>query len=251
MQSMHLDEEQIWRALHGELGPQVEVSVREHLVECAFCSEQVAEARREETGVYTLLSQVDHPPPPVAAEVLVARARTARRGWQRWAAAVLLALGFAGAAYAAPGSPVRAWVNAALARMSAAPRRPPPSPTSRQGPGPSVAGIVVAPGRALVIAFTSRQATGDAFVSMTDSAEVTVHAPIGAATFTSEPDRLVIHNQGSSANFEIEIPTGAPLVEIRVGDERRLLKEGPRVTPQSTATGRSGYYIVPLKRSGP
>ena len=80
---MHLDEEQIWRALHGELGPQVEVSVREHLVECAFCSEQVAEARREEAGVYTLLSQVDHPPPPVAAEALVARARTARRGWQR------------------------------------------------------------------------------------------------------------------------------------------------------------------------
>jgi len=37
----------------------------------------------------------------------------------------------------------------------------------------------------------------------------------------------------------------------RVGDERRFLKEGPRVTPQSTATGRSGYYVVPLKRSEP
>ncbi|MGH7672815.1 MAG: zf-HC2 domain-containing protein, partial [Gemmatimonadales bacterium] len=100
---MHLDDEQVQRLLHRELAPPVETSVRAHLAQCASCRGRVAEAEREETEVYALLRHVDDPPPPVDARAVVARARARGLGRLRWAAGVLLALGLAGAAYAAPG----------------------------------------------------------------------------------------------------------------------------------------------------
>ena len=247
---MHLDEEQVWRVLHGELAAAVEPSIREHLAGCADCRERLETARREEHDVHALLRPVDHPVPSVNPTVMMAGVRGRGAGRRRLAAGIVLAVGFAGVAYAAPGSPVRMWVAAVLARMSA-PRHPSvvasPSPSS----GPAMAGIAVAPRRALVIVFTSRQPVGEAVVSLTDSSQVTVHAPIAAATFTSEPDRLVIHNQGSSANFGIAIPNAAPRVEIRVGEEPRFLKEGPHITTRPAMTGPTARYVVPLTDSKP
>ena len=246
---MHLDEEQVWRVLHGELAAAIEPSINEHLAGCADCRERLETARREEHGVYALLRQVDHPVPSVEAAVMVGSARAPRAGW-RWVAGILLAVGFAGVAYAAPGSPVRVWVAAMLARMGA-PGHPPVIAGSSPSSGSGVAGIAVIPGRALVIVFTSRQPVGEAVVLLTDSSQLTVHAPIGAATFTSEPDRLVIQNQGSSVNFEIAVPTSALRVEIRVGGETRFLKEGPRITTRAGTTGANGRYVVLLTDSKP
>jgi len=108
---------------------------------------------------------------------------------------------------------------------------------SAQAPDPGVAGIAVAPGRALVILFTSPQVEGQAQVSLTDGTEVVVRAPSGTATFTADVDRLVIDNPGSRATFEIQIPRAAPWVEIRVQGVPIFLKEGSRVT---------GSYLLPL-----
>jgi hypothetical protein len=250
MPAMHLDEEQVWRVLHGELAAAVELSIREHLAGCADCRERLETARREEHDVYALLRQVDHPVPSANPTVMVAGVRGRGAGRRRLAAGIVLAVGFAGVAYAAPGSPVPMWVAEMLERLSA-PRHPAqverPSPPSSS----ATAGIAVAPGRALVIVFTSRQPVGEAVVSLTDSSQLTVHAPIAAATFTSEPDRLVIHNQGSSANFDIAVPTSAPRVEIRVGEEPRFLKEGPRITTRPPMTGTNSRYVVPLTDSKP
>ena len=246
---MHLDEEQVWRALHSELAASVEPYIRDHVDGCADCRARLETARREEHDVYALLREVDHPVPSVHPGIMVAGAGAPRAGW-RWAAGILLALGFAGVAYAAPGSPVRTWVAAVLARMST-PGHPPLVASPSAPSNSAMAGIAVAPGRALVIVFTSRQPVGEAVVSLTDSSQVTVHAPIAAATFTSEPDRLVIHNQGSSANFEIAIPATAPRVEIRVGEESRFLKEGPRITTRPPMTVPTGRYVVPLTDSKP
>ncbi len=248
---MHLDEEQVQRFLHGELTPPVETAVGEHLAACPDCRGRLAEAEREENQVYALLRHVDHPPPRVDARAVIARARAPDLGWGRWAAGILLALGFAGAAYAAPGSPLPAWVEAVVEWMGGRPDRSPVAPAPPQTPllDPGVAGIAVAPGRELVILFTSPQAEGSAHVSLTDGAEVVVRAPINAATFTSDVDRLVIDNQGSAATFEIQIPRGAPRVEIRVGGDRIFLKEGPRVATAKSADTR-GPYLLRLAPSG-
>jgi hypothetical protein len=243
---MHLEDEQIQRLLHGELSRSVETSVREHVTGCTRCRDLVGEAEREETAVFALLRSIDHPAPRIDAGAVASRARVRHVGWIRWAAGALLTLGLASAAYAAPGSPVPGWVEA-IARWVAGDSAAEPDPRAGAGEGgeAAVAGVAVVPGREFVILFTSPQAEGQAQVSFTDSAAVVVRALHGAATFTSDADRLVIDNRGPAATFEIQIPRTAPLVEIQVDGSRIFLKEGSRVTTEASADPR-GVYLVPL-----
>lgn len=257
MQSMHLDEEQVQRLLHHELAPGEgegrETSVREHLGWCAECRGRVAAAEREENDVFALLRQLDHPPPRVEAQSVAARARARGVSWSRWAAGIVLALGLAGAAYAAPGSPLPAWVRAVVNWIGDRPDSGAPASAQAPVPGPGVGGIAVAPGRELVILFTAPQVEGQARVSLTDGADVVVRAPSGAATFTSDVNRLVIDNTGeaSSATFEIEIPRAAPRVEIRVEAVRLFLKDGPRITAAAGSTELRGSYLLGLTPAAP
>ena len=261
---MHLDEEQIQRLLHGEQPPQTERSAREHMAGCADCRRRLAEAEREEREVHALLRAVDNPPPRIGAEAVAARAAAASERardsvWLRRAAGIILAAGIAGAAYAVPGSPVRAWVDAIAQKIGGGGSEPSavaPAPgTSTVG----VSGIAVLPGKRLQILFKAPeggQGGGQVLVCLTVGSEVQVRAPDGAATFTSRADQLLINNRSPSAaarpdTFEIEIPSDAPWVEIRVGGDRIFLKEGPRVTTGGSI-GPDGGYVLPLTRpSGP
>ncbi len=244
---MHLDPEQVQRLLHGQLPGSADTAARAHLAACDACGAELAAAEREEHDVFALLRAVDHAPPPLTAEAVIARARGKGLGPMRWAAGALLALGVAGAAYAMPGSPVRAWVEAIGQRLAG-----PPGP-SREAPGPAlveppaVAGIAVAPGRQLRIVFTSYQAVGEVRVSLTDSAEVSARAPVGAATFSTGGDRLVIANDEGTATFEIRIPRTAPWIEIHVGGSRVFLKRGPDVTTALPAAP-PGAWVLPMTR---
>jgi hypothetical protein len=220
MHAMHLDLEQLQRLVDGELSPAAERPAREHLAACAECRGREAEIARQEAEVSALRRLVDHAAPRVDVQTLVARARRRRFGGMPWAAVVLLALGVAGVAYAAPGSPLRKWAHAVAVWL----RGETPQPEA------SGAGIAVAPGQNLIILFTSTQREGSARVSLTDGADVVVRAPVGAATFSLAADRLVIDNKHSWASFEIQIPRAARRVEIRVAGARRFLKDGPTVT---------------------
>jgi hypothetical protein len=195
-------------------------------------------------GLRALLETLDHPVPPVSAESIADRAR--RRsftGVPRWAAAILLTLAAAGAAFAIPGSPVRGWV----AEIAAGPRRSPPQPRAGPIQGPAEtgasAGIAVAPGQALIIELTGAGAGGLARVSLADGAEVVVRAPAGAARFTSEADRLLIERREGQDTFAIEIPRTASRVEIRLGGKRVLLAQAGRVTSAEPA-GADGVYSI-------
>jgi anti-sigma factor RsiW len=245
---MHLNEEQVQRHLDRELPEPAETSAREHLAACPDCRRRVAEAEEEMNEVQALLRRVDHPMLVIRAEAVAARARRDDTAWLRRAAGILLAVGIAGAVYAAPGSPVRGWLHAMAKRIGDR-GAPSGTPVPMQRQDSRVAGIAVVPGQRLVILFTSPQAAGLAKVSLTDGSEVVVRAPLGVATFTSGVDQLVIDNRGSLASFEIEIPRAAPWVEVRVAGARLFLKAGGRITtgrpsqPQST-------FILPLKPPG-
>lgn len=247
---MHIDDEQVQRLLHGELGPRTEAAVREHVAGCGGCRDRVALAAGDEEQVQALFRLVDHAPPLVTVEMIAARARGRGAGWGRWAAGVVLALGVAGAAYALPGSPLRAWVEAVATWFGAGADTSPRAPTSDPAPEASVAGLAVVPGRELVIVFTSPQTEGQVRVSLTDGAEVMVRAVNGAPTFTSYADRLVIDNQGSTARFEIQIPRAAPRVEIEVTGARVFLKDGPRVSTPFPADS-AGFHLLPLRAPDP
>ena len=245
MPDLHLEDGLVLRLLHGEVAGPAQAEAREHLARCADCRQRVEAARRAEEELQASLQAVDHPTPRVSAESIVARARATSWRTVRWAALVLLALGLAGAAYAAPGSPLRGWIRAAVAWMRGRPEQPSTVAPPWPAPEPAPAGVAVSPGERLLILFTSPQTGAEALVSLTDGADVVVRAPEGAATFTSRVDRLTIDNRGAPARFEIEIPRAAPRVEIRVAGVRFLLKEGSRITAERSSAA-SAPYRFPL-----
>jgi hypothetical protein len=245
MRSMHLDEAQVQRMLHGELGQGGEIAARGHLTVCDVCRHRVSAAAREEAELYALLRVVDHPVPAIGAATIKRRARAPEARRLKWAAGIALALGIAGAAYAAPGSPLphllgilSSWLKG---EHNVAQTASPPSATRAS----DMAGVAVVPGQSLLIGFTAKQSEGVAHVRLTDGAEVVVQAPSGAATFASDADRLVIDNGGGAGTFEIQIPRTAPHVEILVDETRRFLKAGDRITADQPPDAR-GLYAVPL-----
>jgi len=262
---MHLDEERIQRLLHVELLASVEEETRAHLAVCAECRARIETARREEHEFHERLGHLDQPAPALEVEAVLERATgsTRRHGrprvqrqmraterlhefasFQRAAAFVgaIAIVGAAFAVYAAPGSPLRAWITSVAERMTGAREdAPEPNPSPRATTDSSQAGIAVAPGRTLVILFTTPRAESDVEVSLTDRAEIEVRGPIGAATYTSDAERLVIDNRGSPARFAIEVPRDAPHVEIRVGGTRLFLKDGSSVATSVAADTTTPY----------
>lgn len=239
---MHLDDGLVQRLLDAELAAREETAAREHLAGCAECRTRLAEAERDFRAIQALLQHLDHPRPEVPAQAVVARAGVPGFPWRR-AAVVALMLGGAGVAYALPGSPLPSLMRAARAWLAGGRARPDPVSVRPQAE-PAGAGIAVVPGDDLLIVFPSPRAGARARVSLTADSEVMVRAPVGAATFTSEPARLVIETR-APATFEIGIPRDAPRVEIRLGERRLFLKRGPRVTAD-VAGPAGGPYLLPL-----
>ena len=245
---MHVDLERMQRYVDDELTPDEGVAVRAHLADCAPCAERARQVRRDHDDVMTLLGAVDHRPPSITAATVASRARVRRSPWIRRAAGIVLALGVAGAAYAAPGSPVRQWLRDVVDRNSPRPTASTSPPSASDQSPPQVeswAGIAVEPGQSLVVQFTAAQVAGTLRVSLTDSSRVVVRAAHGAATFGSAEDRLLIGNSESSGDFQIDLPRSARRVEIRVADRRVLLKDGTRIVA-IVAPDATGSYVIPI-----
>jgi hypothetical protein len=248
---MHLDEEQVQRLLHDEVGSS-EALLRDHVATCLDCRRQVAAAEKDEAEIEALLLQIDSMPPRVDVDRLIAAAgsrpvpagSTVRR--PRLAAGILLALAVAGAAYALPGSPVRGWIRQVVVSLQSGEGQPevPPEATRSADPG---AGIAIDPGMSLRIEFSGPTRNARARVTLTDANQVLVRSAAGAATFTAEPERLGILVNRDSVLIEIEIPRTAPWVEIRVGGRSHFLKRGARVTAAALVANDSSYllHLVP------
>jgi len=269
---MHLDEAAIQSLLIGEATPESAALAREHLATCGECGDRWAAAEREALEIAELLEHLDQPVAAVNLEHLRARAREpepvlrarsrelattvkGRYRWLRQAAAILIALGLLRGAYAMPGSPLPKWVASVVERVTK-PEGPVPAPdpaprpdASAPAPAPmtetGMSGIAVAPGASLLIHFQQPAGEGEIQVTLVDGAEVQVRAPIGAATFTSGTDRILVDHPTSGAVFEVSIPRSAPRVEIQVDGRRVFLEEGGAVTTAAPA-GAGANYILPL-----
>jgi anti-sigma factor RsiW len=216
---MHLDEETRQRLLHGELKRALEASARDHLAACAECRALVEAAERDEAEVRRLLRAADHEAPGLDAAQVAALARVPADRQGRWAAVLAATLVVAGAAYAAPGSPLREWIGEAWAGLGG--RGSGPEGTSAVPHDSATSGVAVSPGASLVVVFATP--AGQAQVTIWDGDELVVRAPTGAATFASDEGRLLINSSAPDATFDLMIPRTAPLVEVRAG-ERLLLK---------------------------
>jgi len=249
---MHLEEEELQRLLDGELTAEAESATRRHLAVCDECRRRVAAAETEIADVGALLRAADSPPPEVRLEALALRGELAKgavrpRGspWLRRAATVLVAVGIAGAAYAIPGSPLRAWVHAVvtLGTKETADRGASAPPSSG---GTGVSGIAQLPGERLVILFQPG-GSGEARVQLSDDPNVEISVRPGAATFASKADYVLIGVRDSTAVFDLRIPLTAPWIEIRSGDERVFLKEGARVASGGITAAAARGYVLHVK----
>jgi ferric-dicitrate binding protein FerR (iron transport regulator) len=203
----------------------------------------------EEREVNEQLRALDHPLPRVSVGEVLERARRRDARGARWAAGVALALALAaGAVYAAPGSPMRAWI-ADLARALGGSR----ADDATASPEPAAplrerAGVAVAPGDFLLIRFAAAPAGAYAELVLVDDQVVTVSAAAGAARFTSEPERLVV-SVAAPDTVRVLVPRTALRVEIVVGERRALLKQGEDVI-STGATELGGRWVVPLGPDG-
>jgi hypothetical protein len=246
---MHLEDEEIQRLLHQELAGPARRTRLEHLGRCAVCRERVERAGREETDIFGLLERLDHPAPAVDVSSLMRVDRPApARYWRRKAAVIALVLGGAGVAYAAPGSPVPGWVRTIVMSFTKPnlPSPPPGTAITVDSTAASPAGIAVAPGTRLAIVFKAEQDSGTVTVRLTDGPDVVVRAESGSPAFLTDVDRLTIANEGSAADYEIEVPRRAPWVEVLVGGRRLFLKRGDLVGPPFARYG-DGSYSLPLR----
>jgi len=239
---MHLDREQVELALDPSLRQASEVEL--HLRTCSECQARLDQARGEDAWIRDRLGLLDHVLPPITARSVVARAGRSWRGWQRVAASIILALAAAGAAYAAPGSPLPGLIK----RLVHGEEVPAPSP--RETPLlpdtlVSRAGIAVVPGDRLTIEFASPEPGDTAVVSLSDGSEVTVRAAGGKTTFASEADRLIVRQSRAPARIEIRIPRTAPAVELKVGQRSILMKRNSRVTTDIVPDS-AGRYLLPI-----
>jgi hypothetical protein len=279
---MHLEPEQIQRWLHGELEASSQEAVGRHVATCPECRSRLDQARQEEDEIVGLLHHVDHAVPQISAAAVVARAHGAKQaqehrgapakparsapharrrpwlgGWQRRAAAVVVAIACGGAAYALPGSPLPGWIERVAgwvegpdpepgARRVAGVERPAPIPPT---PPPATAGIAAAPGERFVIRFVATQSVGAVTVTLIDGPEIVVQARSGAATFTTQAGGLLIDNAGSTADYQIELPRAAPWVEIQLQDRRLFLKDGARQVA-SIPADPAGRFVLTLAPGG-
>jgi hypothetical protein len=243
---MHLDAEQVELAL--DAGFREGSDAEQHLRTCSECQARLDQARREVAWIRERLGTLDHAPPPITARSVMTRAGRARRSWQRLAASVILALAVAGAAYAAPGSPLPALIRRVVHGLAPVvrPGEAPPTPDAR----PSQSGIDVAPGDRLTIEFASPQLGDTAVVSLSDGSEVTVRASGGKTTFVSEPDRLIVRQSRAPARFQIRVPRAAPVVELKVGDRSILTKRSALVTTDIEPDS-AGRYLLPIAPASP
>lgn len=238
---MHLDEEQLQRILHDELAPSVDATVRRHVGECEGCRARVREAAREEEEAFGLLRAIDRPPPPtVSFDTIAWRARRRDHTWMRRAAAVLAVMVGAGAAYAAPGSPLPDLLRRLVGAAEDGPR--PRAPADSLPTLPATSGVAVDPGESFTIVLAPGRPGGTVTVALTDDAELVVQAKNGRSSFASDVNRLTITTV-DLGDISIAVPRGAPRVEVRVGPRRVFLKAGAIIESERPRDARGRYTL--------
>jgi len=245
---MHVDEEQLQRVVDDELAEGADEWVREHIIHCGPCRDRVSRAKIEQDQIFALLGDLDHARPRVEHTRVMERGRTRDSSWMRKAAGFIVAVTLAGAAYAAPGSPLRSLSERLLSRGQEQASGPvAPAPMAEI---PALSGISVAPGNRIRIGFAAAQDSGEIRIRLTGGSEIEVRAVGSGASFTTGEGTLEVENTGSRASFEIAIPRHAPEVDVRVGVARVFYKNGDRIVTDGTTTDTGGYmmYFASVQR---
>ncbi len=233
---MHADTERIQRLLHGELSAEEERELREHLEGCAACSERHQEAASAEREMLSLLEALDHPAPVFDPDALSKRRpglSQAQGRLLRWAATAVLGLGLAGAAYAAPNSPLRAWLGA----RTEAPETTPPG------------GIRVDPGERLVIRILAPEELGSVRVEISNDRLVQISGGQSSTSFSVDQGEVSVRGLGDGS-LHVTVPSDAPQVEILAGNRPIFVKRDRALLAEGLDLEGTGPFILSLGDDG-
>lgn len=244
---MHLEDPILTRFVDGESPPDEVRRVESHLDACEVCQARMTDLRDWDDRVSELLTRVDgRTPEPDLQAVIMAASRTRRGPRLRWAAGIVISTGVAAAAWAAPGSPVPGWVDGLRSRTTGAVVSPGMGDAAQDPASGGSGGIGVVPGRDFTVVIDAAASGLRMVVALGEAPTLMVQAEEGAATFRSDPDRLVVEASGAGL-LTLTVPRGAARVRILVDSLPVWSKEADRVmvTTGARATGPERWEIGP------
>lgn len=187
-----------------------------------------------------LLRLLDHRPPAVDVETVIAAAR--RRPRIRVgpiAAGIVFCAAVAAAAI--PGSPVRVALERVL---TTAGRHTVPSPPLPPDTTPGAGtGIALMPGSDLDIRFRGWQKRGQLRVSFADAPQLSLVPHGGDAAFAVRRGQVVVDNRESSASFTLEVPRSVQRLRVYVDTTVVLRKTAGAVSSLALPDGAGAYTI--------
>ncbi|MEX1256136.1 MAG: hypothetical protein WEG36_00810 [Gemmatimonadota bacterium] len=189
----------------------------------------------------TLLSHLDHPVPEVSLDDVWSRAqgREPRRWRHSWAAGVILALGVAGVAYAAPGSPIPRWIRALTERDGVDAG----APTAQ---AEDLRGLSFGAGEPLLVEIAPSSQPYSLRVTLTDDAAILVGTSRDDTEFDVRPNGVRVQIAPEDM-LHVRLPRGAARVEV-VGQGRTLfLWDGVQIRTEASreADGSLLLRVVP------
>jgi hypothetical protein len=229
---MHVDDDQLQGLLDGELSADAERTTRQHIAACTECARRLEATARDHEETEWLLRHLDHPATPATSTQIIAMAQRRPFRISRRAAAVLLALGLAGGAYAVQ----RALVNN--------PQQETPDPVPAAS-ATAASGIAITPGDSLLILFAHEDVARNIRVWLSDSADVMVRSASAGPAYTADMNRITIGGDTPPADFEIRLPRQTRRIDIRAGSRLLWRKDGARITSEFVVDGNGSYRIMP------
>ena len=197
-----------------------------------------------------LLRADDHVPPVLGVErvMTLSRRRHMRRSALIAAATVILAATVATAAI--PGFSVQTFLRRALAR-GAARQGSRTLPQAQSADAAIVRGIAFVPEHQANIAFAAEQTLGTLRVRMTNGAslKITQTSSDRDARFTLTPDGVSVSNAGSTASYEILIPTAISEARIHIAGRSVYTKAGLQLSCDGSLDHERGC-LISMQRSG-
>lgn len=252
----HPGEGVLQEMLDEELPAAEREAVRVHVAGCLACRRELEVLREADATLSGALALLDDRAAPAVAGVAGPGVRTApprRRPWAALprAAALVLFLGVAAAASATiPGSPVRDWARALIARPDPAPEPPVQRPALEAAAVEPEAGVWVATeGGAVEIVLRDAASGLQVSAALTDGGRAGVYAsgPAATARFTTSLGRIEV--AGATAGvLEIEIPRSARTATVVLNGRDRLVKDGEQLRvalPGGEASGNRVTFRVP------
>ena len=229
--------------LDGELEPEDGGGVSQHLETCAECRARADLLRRESEGFSQAVlsldteagSLADPGPIPVAAASSASGARRLRKtGWSFARAAGLVLVAAGAAAALVPGSPLRAWLESALAPVAPATVDAPESASA----GPE-AGIATAAPTAISVDLRDGELSvslrgfgpsSNVHVRLTDASRASVRVESAAASprFVTGPGTLEVIGSGEGEIW-VELPRSASVGAVLVDGDTAVRLEGGRL----------------------